>query len=214
MHTAGELLSFFVYSLSAVFFVVDPIGAVPIFLVMTSGDPAKKIRSMALRACIAGGGLLAFFALFGGLVFRVFGVSPGAFRVAGGLLLLLTAADMLRAKPSQTKTSPEETEEGAAKDDVALVPLAIPLLSGPGSIATVMVLMGKGKSWLWDAPVLAAIAVTFVASYFVLRGATLLQKVLKQSGIAILQRVMGLILAAIAVQFVADGARDLLGMHG
>jgi len=214
MHTAGELLSFFVYSLSAVFFVVDPIGVVPIFLVMTARDTPEKVRSMALRACIAGAGLLVFFALFGGLVFRVFGVSLGAFRVAGGLLLLLTAADMLRAKQSQTKTSPGETEEGAAKDDVALVPLAIPLLSGPGSIATVMVLMGKGKTWVWDAPVLGAIAVTFVASYFMLRGASLVQNVLKQSGVAILQRVMGLILAAIAIQFVADGAKDLLQLHG
>jgi multiple antibiotic resistance protein len=207
------MLSFFFISLSAVFFVVDPIGVVPIFLVMTARDTPEKVRSMAMRACLVGGGLLVFFALFGGLIFKVFGVSLGAFRVAGGLLLLLTTADMLRAKPSSTKTSPEETEEGAAKDDVALVPLAIPLLSGPGSIATVMVLMAKGKSWLWGAPVLASIVLTFAASYFVLRGAGLVQRVLKQSGVAILQRVMGLILAAISVQFVADGARDLLQMH-
>jgi multiple antibiotic resistance protein len=213
MSLVSELLSFFVVCMSAVFFVVDPIGVVPIFLVITARDTPQKVRSMALRACLVGGGLLVCFALFGGLIFKVFGVSLGAFRVAGGLLLLLTAADMLRAKPSQTRTSPEETQEGAAKDDVALVPLAIPLLSGPGSIATVMVLMAKGKSWLWGAPVLASILLTFLASYFILRGAFLVQKVLRQSGVAVLQRVMGLILAAISVQFVADGARDLLQLH-
>jgi MarC family membrane protein len=206
----NELLSSFLIALSAVFFVVDPIGIVPIFLAMTAGDSAKKVHSMSLRACLVGGGLLIFFALFGGVVFKVFGVSLGAFRVAGGLLLLMTSVDMLRAKTSETKTSREETAEGKAKDDVAIVPLAIPLLSGPGSIATVMVLMAKGKSWVWGIPVILAIVLTFVASYFVLRGASLVQKFLKQTGVAILQRVMGLILAAIAVQFMAEGARDLL----
>jgi len=210
MANASELVSFFAICLSAVFFVVDPISIVPIFITMTAQDPPAKVHNMALRACWVGGGLLTFFALFGGLIFQVFGVSLGAFRVAGGLLLLLTAVDMLQAKTSPTKTSVEEAKEGAAKDDVALVPLAIPLLSGPGSIATVMVLMGKRHGWIGAVPVLLSIVITFVASYYILRAAPLVQRVLKQSGVAILQRVMGLILAAIAVQFVADGARDLL----
>jgi multiple antibiotic resistance protein len=205
-----ELLSLFLVSLSAIFFVVDPFGVVPIFLAMTRGDSAQKIRSMALRACVAGCALMLFFALFGGLVFKVFGVSLGAFRVAGGILLLMTALDMLRARTSETKTSPGETEEGAEKDDIALVPLAMPLLAGPGAIATVMVLMSKGTGVLSAIPVLVSIVITFVASYFVLRGAGLVQRVLGQSGVAILQRVMGLLLAAIAVQFMADGGRDLL----
>jgi multiple antibiotic resistance protein len=213
MRAVSESFSFFLIALSAIFFVVDPIGIVPVFLAMTAQDAPDKVRSMAFRACVVGGGLLAFFALFGGLVFQMFGVSLGAFRVAGGLLLLLTAADMLRAQTSPTKTSPKETQEAAAKDDVAIVPLAIPLLSGPGSIATVMVLMAKEKNVRGGAAVLASIALTFVVSYFVLRGAALVQRVLKQTGVAILQRVMGLILAAIAVQFVADGARDLLQAH-
>jgi multiple antibiotic resistance protein len=93
---------------------------------------------------------------------------------------------------------------------VALVPLAMPLLAGPGAIASAMVLMSKGDSMMMGVPVLAAIVLTFVASYFILRASHLVQRVLKQSGVAILERVMGLILAAIAVQFMADGAKDLL----
>lgn len=204
-----EHLTLFLVSLSAVFFVVDPIAAVPIFLAMTGNDPPEKTHRMALRACLVAGGLLIFFALFGGLIFKIFQVSLSAFRVAGGLLLLMTALDMLRAQVSSTRTTPREQQEGAEKDDIAIVPLAMPLLAGPGAIATVMVLMSKGETVASAVPVLLAIVITFVVSYFVLRAAGLVLKVLKQSGVAILERVMGLILAAIAVQFIAEGARDL-----
>jgi multiple antibiotic resistance protein len=206
----GAYLTHFLVSLSAVFFVVDPIGVVPIFLAITAGDSEEKMRRTALRACLVAGGLLLFFALFGGVIFQVFGVSLAAFRVAGGILLLITALDMLRARPSETRTSHTEQQEGVVKEDVALVPLAMPLLAGPGAIASAMVLMSKGETLLMALPVLAAIVLTFVASYFILRASNLVQRVLKQSGVAILERVMGLILAAIAVQFMADGAKDLL----
>jgi multiple antibiotic resistance protein len=206
----GAYLTHFLVSLSAVFFVVDPIGVVPIFLAITAGDSEEKLRRTALRACLVAGGLLLFFAIFGGLIFQVFGVSLAAFRVAGGILLLITALDMLRARPSETRTSHTEQQEGVHKEDVALVPLAMPLLAGPGAIASAMVLMSKGETLMMAVPVLAAIVLTFVASYFILRASNLVLRVLKQSGVAILERVMGLILAAIAVQFIADGAKDLL----
>jgi multiple antibiotic resistance protein len=207
----SEQISLFIVALPAMLFVVDPVGLVPIFLAMTSGDSEEKIRSTARRACLVACALMLFFALFGGVIFKVFGVSLGAFRVAGGILLLITALDMLRARPSETRTTPSETQEGVVKEDVALVPLAMPLLAGPGAIATAVVLMARGGHRLVTAvPVLLAILITFVTSYFVLRAASLVQRVLRQSGVAILERVMGLILAAIAVQFIADGGRDLL----
>lgn len=208
-----EFLSIFIVALPAVFFVVDPFGVVPIFLSITAKDPPERARQMALRACSVGGGLLLFFALFGGLVFKVFGVTLSAFRIAGGILLLMTSLDMLRGRTSQTKTSPEEEREGAEKEDVAVVPLAMPLLAGPGSIATVMVLMSKGKSIASAIAVLVSIVLAFVASYYILRAAGIVQRVLGQSGVAILQRLMGLILAAIAVQFIADGYHDLSAVH-
>jgi multiple antibiotic resistance protein len=206
----GELLSLFAVSFPAVFFVVDPIGVVPIFLAMTAKDPPEKVQRVALRASVTGCAVLLFFALSGGLLFQLFGVTLGAFRVAGGLLLLVTAFDMINARPSRTRTSPSEAQEGVERDDVAIVPVAIPLLAGPGAIATVMVLMSRGTSVLSAIPVVLSVVLTFAASYLVLRGATLVQRVLRQTGVAILERVMGLILAAIGVQFIAEGGRALL----
>src|SRR5258706_14215912 len=136
-----RLLDHLTIALPAVFFVVDPPGAVPLYIAMSARDPRKKMLSMARRACIAGALLLFFFAFFGALIFKLFGVTLSAFRVAGGFLLLLTALDMLRGESSKTKTSEKETQEGAQKEDIAIVPLAMPVLSGPGSMATVMVLM-------------------------------------------------------------------------
>jgi len=208
----NDALSSALVSVSAVFFVVDPIGVVPIFIAMTQGDTPEKMRGTARRASLVAGGLLIFFALFGTFLFKVVGVSLSAFRVAGGIVLLITALDMLRARQSETRTSPEEAQEATGKEDVAIVPLAIPLLAGPGAIATVMVLMSRAAGPLWVTAVILSIVVTMVASYFLLRGASLVQRFLGQSGVAIFQRVMGLLLAAIAVQFIAEGGRDLVGL--
>lgn len=205
------MLGTFVLALPAVLFIVDPVGVVPLFVAMTASDSAEKCRATARRATLTATGVLFFFALFGTIVFQVFGVTLAAFRVAGGLLLMLTALDMLRAQPPGTKTTPAETTEGAAQEDIAIVPLAMPLLAGPGAIATVMVLMAQhGGGWVNAAAVLAAIAITMLITYLVLRSAQRVKAVLKGTGIAILERVFGLILAAIAVQFVFDGGRELL----
>jgi len=210
----SHLLSFSLVAVSAVFFVVDPFGVVPIFLAVTAGDSMEKIQRTAFRASLTAFGLLVFFALFGTLIFKVAGISLGAFRIAGGILLLITGLDMLRARHSETRTSPEEEAEASQKEDVAIVPLAVPLLAGPGAIATVMVLMSRGNGIVAAVPVLVAITLTCLASYFILRAASLVLRVLGQSGVAILQRVMGLILAAIAVQFIAEGVRELFNLPG
>lgn len=205
------MLAAFALALPAVLFIVDPIGVVPLFVAMTAKDSPEKCRGMALRASVTAGGILCFFALFGTLVFQVFGVTLAAFRVAGGLLLMLTALDMLRAQRPGTKTSVAETEEGSAQEDIAIVPLAMPLLAGPGAIATVMVLMAQNGPGLEGAvPVISSIVITMGLAYLILRSAHLVKRVLKQTGIAILERLFGLILAAIAVQFVFEGGRELL----
>lgn len=201
----SELLGFALVSFSAVFFVIDPLGLLPIYLAMTVDDPPEKRRKMAARATIVAFVLLASFTVFGTLIFRLFGITLEAFKIAGGLLLLFTALDMLQARPSRTRSSPEETSEGTSKEDVAIVPLAMPLLAGPGAIATVMVLAGRGTSWLHTAAVVAAVALTCGIAYLLLRAAGPLNKLFGQTGIAVLERIMGLLLAAIAIQFIADG---------
>src|SRR5437773_7580817 len=203
-----EWLSFSLLSLSAIFFVVDPMGVIPVFMAMTRHDTPEKRRSMARRASVAAFFILSTFALAGTLIFRVFGVTLGAFKVAGGILLLLTSIEMLRAQPQRTRTTPEEQQEGAEKEDVAIFPLAIPLLAGPGSIATVTALMGRAGRTLFMVPVVLSIAITCVASYAMLRAAVPISRLLGITGLNVMNRVIGLIIGAIAVQFMFDGVRD------
>jgi multiple antibiotic resistance protein len=208
------MLTFSLVTLSAVFFVVDPFAAVPMFLAMTRADSPEKRRAMALRASIATFLILAVFSIAGAYIFRTLGISMGAFKMAGGVLLLLMSLDMIRTKQSPARITQGEVDEGAQKDDIAIVPLAMPLLAGPGSIATVVVLMGRARTghghWWQVAIVLGAIAVTALASYLILRAASRIDKVLGQSGMSILSRVAGILLAAIAIQFVLDGLHDSL----
>lgn len=205
------MLKTFLLSFAAIFFIVDPIGVVPIFVSMTARDAAEKCRAMARRACLTASGVMVFFALGGSLLLQVFSLTLGAFRVAGGLLLLITALDMLRARHVATRTSPAEEREGEARDDIAIVPLAMPLLAGPGAIATAMVLMAEhGGTMQGGSAVVAAILLTMSIAYLLLRSAQRIGTLLGRTGIAVLERVFGLILAAIAVQFVFDGAKELL----
>lgn len=209
MHSwVRELLSFSLLSLSAVFFVVDPMGVVPVFVAMTQRDSVDKRNAMARRAALTAFVILTVFAVAGTVIFRLLGVTLGAFKVAGGILLLLTSIEMLRAQQVRTRIIPEEEQEGAEKDDVAIFPLAIPLLAGPGAIATVTALMGRAGRTLFMVPVIVSIAVTCVASYWMLRAATRISGVLGVTGLNVMNRVIGLIIGAIAMQFVFDGLKD------
>jgi multiple antibiotic resistance protein len=209
---AAEILSLTLVSLSAIFFVVDPVAAVPFFLAMTRDDPAEKRRETALRASLTAGLVLATFALTGAAIFAVLGISLGAFKIAGGVVLLLLALDMIRTQPSRTRITDQEVAAGADQEDIAIVPLAMPLLAGPGSIATAIVLMSRARAGAWwhAIPVLGAIAATAVASYFILAGAARTERVLGRTGLAILERAAGLLLVAIAVQFMLDGLVESL----
>jgi multiple antibiotic resistance protein len=209
MHSwVRELLSFSLLSLSAVFFVVDPMGAVPVFVAMTQRDSDAKRQEMARRASFTAFVILTLFAVTGTVIFRLLGVTLGAFKVAGGILLLLTSIEMLRAQQVRTRIIPEEQQEGADKDDVAIFPLAIPLLAGPGAIATVTALMGRAGRTLFVIPVILSIAVTCVASYAMLRAASRLTRLLGITGLNVMNRVIGLIIGAIAVQFMFDGVKE------
>ena len=134
---SDEDLKFAVVALSAVFFVIDPLANVPIFLSITASFTPEQRKRVAARAAFATWLVLSVFAVAGGLIFQAFGISLGAFKIAGGLMLLLMSVDMMRAQPSRTRTSEEEQDESRARDDIAIFPMAIPMLAGPGAIATV-----------------------------------------------------------------------------
>jgi len=206
----GDFLSLSLVSLSAIFFVVDPFAAIPFFLAITRDDGAEERRATALRASVTAGLVLASFALAGAWLFKVLGISLGAFKIAGGVVLLLLALDMIRTQPSRTRITEGEVEAGAGKEDAAIVPLGMPLLAGPGSIATVIVLMSRARAgpWWHALPVLGAIAVTAVACFLILAGAARTERVLGRTGLAILERAAGLLLVALAIQFVLDGLAE------
>jgi multiple antibiotic resistance protein len=204
-----ELFSFTAVTFSAIFFVVDPFAVIPLYLAITQGDSVDKKRATAFKAASVMTGTLLVFAAAGGMIFKLFGITLGAFKIAGGIVLFLMALDMVRAQRSRVRSSPEEEKEGAAKDDAAIIPLGIPMLAGPGSIATVTVLTSQA----WPHPVrlmvvLSCILATGVLTFLLLRYAIVLERALRQTGLNILNRVMGLILAAVAVQFIINGIVD------
>jgi multiple antibiotic resistance protein len=204
------VIAFALAALSAVFSVVDPIGVMPVYLAMTANDSPAHKRLTALRAAVASAATLLAFAASGSYILRFFGISLGSFRIAGGLLLFLLSVDMLRAQPSRQRTTPEEEAEGIEKPDVSIFPLAVPMLAGPGAVATVMMLMTRAQGWTQRGIVFGSIGATAIATYLILLGAGAAEKRLGRTGINVLHRVMGLLIAAIAVQFVVDGARDVL----
>ena len=206
----SDLAQFALVTVTSVLFIVDPIAVVPTYLVITQDETAGERRRTARRACIAMTILLVVFAATGTLLFRTFGITLAAFRTAGGLILWFVAMDMLRGE-RRTQEGREEVMEGQAKEDVAVTPLAIPMLAGPGAISTVIVLSSQARGPAQTAIVYGAILLTGLASFVTLRiGEPLLSR-LGKTGVRVVTRIMGLLLAAVAVQFVLSGIKEALG---
>ena len=163
---------------------------------------------MAVRAAWTCFVVLLTFSMAGTFIFKLFGITLAAFKIAGGLILGLIGLDMLKARRSPTKETPGETEEGTEKEDVGIIPLGIPMLAGPGSISSVMVLMSQNADWPHALVVVCAIAAAAAVSFVVLAAAERVSSYLHETGIRILTRMMGLLLTAIAVQFVLNGLKD------
>jgi multiple antibiotic resistance protein len=202
-----ELGRFALVTFTSVLFIVDPIAAIPTYLVITQQESPAERRRTARRACVAMTVLLVVFGATGTMLFRAFGITLAAFRTAGGLILWFVAMDMLHGE-RRTQEGRDELYEGQIKEDVALTPLAIPMLAGPGAISTAIVLAGQAHGPAQSAVVYASIILTGLISYVSLRlGEPLLGR-LGKTGIRVVTRIMGLILAAVAVQFVFSGVRE------
>lgn len=201
------VLEYAFLTFGSLFAIVDPFAAIPTFLAMTARDSAKDRRRMARTACITCFGVMATFAVLGPAIFKLFGITLPAFQVAGGLVLLLSALDMLRAQKSALRETPEEIAEGMSKDDIAITPLAVPLLAGPGAITTSIVLAGKAETPAHKAIFFALIALVAVISFYTLTIAADSAKKLSSTIINIITRLMGLLLAAIGVQFILSALK-------
>jgi multiple antibiotic resistance protein len=192
---------------TSILFIVDPFAVIPTFLAMTVRDSAAQRKVLARRGAWTCAITLILFAAGGSLIFKIFGITIGAFKIAGGVLIGLNALDMVQARRSQQRETPVETAEGIQKDDIGIMPLGVPMLAGPGAISTVMVLALGAKSSAATITVYVSILLTAVITYVVLAAASMVERRLGQTGMRILTRLMGLVLAAIAVQFIIDGIK-------
>ena len=207
---SSAYVRFSVLALSSVFFLVDPFAALPTFLAVTAGATQQRRRSMAWKASVTAWVVLTLFALAGQLIFRLFGITLPAFEIAGGIILLLIGLDMLEAKRSPTQETGGDTEAAASKEDAGIVPLGVPMLAGPGSITSVMVLVGQAQGkWQLVAVILVAILITAVTCGIILGNSGRVAHALGETGIRILVRIMGLLLVALAVQYFVNGLVDL-----
>lgn len=189
--------------------VIDPIGVVPFFVGVAGRRPPEELRAIARRAVLVAGGVVASFALGGAWLLGTLGISMDAFRIAGGVLLFRIAVGMVLA--ARERETEEEEAEARERPDISVFPLAIPMIAGPGALASVMILAGEAHGEpLRLGVVLAMAAIVLGLCYAALRLAAQLGRLLGQTGVNVVTRVLGILLAALAVQYVADGVRGLL----
>ncbi len=204
-----ELLTFFIAAFISLLTIVNPFSTTSIYMTITKGDSVKKKRQMAMRASYVGAVTLIVFALLGSYILSFFSITLDAFRIAGGILIAGVGYRMVRATREHVKTD-EEKKELAKRDDVSIIPLAIPMTAGPGSMTTAIVLMGEAQGFMQASSLLIAIILVCVVSYFVLSRAHLIYRVLGHAGAKITDRVMGLIVLVVGVQFIINGVTGVV----
>lgn len=200
-----SLTEYTLLAFSSLFVIVDPIAVVPAFVAMTPNDaPAAQLR-MARMACAVAAGVLVLFALAGKWIFKLLGITLPAFQIAGSILLLRIALDMLYARRSAAQETNEEVEAGAAKDDIAITPLAVPMLAGPGAISTSLILLNQARGVEQHIALIGCVLGVCCASYVIFRIAIKGARMMSPLALKLVTRLMGLLLAAVSVQFIING---------
>lgn len=202
--------TFAITAFITIFVVVGAPESVAIFLTLTKGMERQKVRYTALKSCVTALAVLSVFTLFGNNILTFFGITVAAFQVAGGIILFFIGFAMIRIIRARVITTPEEEDESEKKEDISIVPMAVPILAGPASITTVMVLSSRTTGWEAKVVVLGGSLLTMVIAFLLLSFAESVQRVFGRTGMNILERVMGLILCVMAAQFVIDGLKRAL----
>ena len=204
-----EATTFFIYAFTSIFVIVNPVAGLITFISLTSGMNAFERNATAKRSVAVACLLAIVFAVSGELVLGFFGITVDCLRVAGGILLFAVALDMMHARVSRESVTAEEIRDATQREDVSIFPIAIPLLTGPGTIATVILIMKTGAALELKMMVILAILLTFALSYLTFRFANKINKMVGVTGALVITRVMGLFLGAIAVNFVSIGAWNI-----
>lgn len=206
----GELAAFALLCFTSLLAIINPVSATPMYLALTQGYSEEHRRRTIRSAMLTAFAVLAVFALLGGTIFQLFGITIHAFRIAGGFIFFGIGMDMLQAKRSRVKTTEEEEQEGRTKEEIGVTPLGIPMITGPGAITTVMVLMTQANTGLRVGVVFGAVVLVLAISWVTLSAAPRLVRFFGQTGLNVMTRIMGLLVTVMAVQFVIDGARPIL----
>ncbi|RUS64977.1 MarC family protein [Pseudorhodobacter sp. E13] len=193
--------TFLITAFATLFVVIDPPGLIPMFIALTPGMTAERRRVIGARACVIAIAILTLFGLLGEAVLGFIGISMSAFRIAGGILLFLTALDMLFERRTQRR----EGQATVHDHDPSVFPIAIPLIAGPGAIATMILLVGEAGSWQGTLAVHLVMGVVVLMAFLLFLIAGPLERALGRTGTVVITRLLGMLLAALSVQFVIDG---------
>ena len=193
----------------ALMVLINPLSAAPIFLSLTPYNSAKERRKIAQTASLTVVIAIALFTLLGDVILKVLNISIGSFQVGGGILILLIAIAMMNAQPNPTKHNPEEAQEAGQRNNIAVVPLAIPMLIGPGSISTVIIYSSTASSWWGKMEIIVAGMIVALVCYSGMLAASRLSQLLGATGINIINRIMGMVLAAVSIEIIAGGLKNL-----
>lgn len=196
--------AFLVSAFVTLFVVIDPIGLTPVFIALTPGLTAQQRRAIAIRATVIAAGLLFLFAFLGEQVLGFIGISMPAFRIAGGILLFLTALDMLFERRTKRREDQADVED---VPDPSVFPIAIPLIAGPGAIASIILLAGQAEGPVGMVSVLGVMVAVLIIVFLLFLSAPLIERALGKTGIVVVTRLLDMLLAALSVQFVLDGIR-------
>lgn len=205
----NDVIQFALLAGGSLFVIVDPVATAPAFLAMTPTDTPAQRAKMARLACFVAAIVLLTFAVAGKYIFKFLGITMPAFQIAASVVLLTVALDMLRAQRSRVQETDEETEAGAGKTDISITPLAIPLLAGPGAISTAILLQNQARGLAQYVVLYAVICGVMLASYLILRFASHGTRFLNPIAMKIIARIMGLLLAAVAIQFMLNALKEL-----
>ena len=201
-------LEFFILCFSSLFTLINPIGLVPIFISITQDYTKKERDIIALKAVIFSFFILVLFGAIGEFIFSFYNITMNGFRIAGGILLLKISFDMIESKRSRTKTTPKEEKEAEEKSEIAYTPLGIPLIAGPGSIASIMILSSESTNNNSIVSLIVALVLVLLITFLIFKISKSLSKRFGKLGLRILQRIMGVILMVISIEFILKGIKD------
>ena len=205
-----ELIKFFIIAFTSLFALVNPIGFSPMFISLVDNMNPQEKKQIATKGVLTAGLTLTIFLFIGELIFQFFGITIEAFKIAGGILFMRSSFNLIEVKKSRTRTTPAEEENMLNKDDIAYTPIGIPLIAGPGAITSIMVLSTSNPSITYKICLFLVIILTMLLTLFILRMSSKITQKIGTSGLRIIQRIMGIILLTISVQFIIDGIKTII----